>query len=520
LIDEFYAQEGLMHFSDSKDKADDECEVFFDKAETKVMTRSEYAKAEIAPPPASKAPYPRNRRSRSLSPKPTSQSTPKTTSPVQTPKVPLSTQVAHQVAKGRGHKVNITVARDMLLESTDPGHKPGSMTVNHLVPSPKPTSVKTFASVASTPKVKPQQASPTVQTSTKPLHAKTDAKKAPPNKVKQAPKNGPNQFKGKVDSKPKQVTMSQKLADASKQMAIKAKQADKNDSPKMKKPFDGITTPIKTTYRIVETSDGKGFQLLSEEQKQEVDRVKRFEAIGLLHFSDDEEDELSLETIISDKSKGSNKSQGSKKPIAKPKPKQPVAPKQPVKPKQPIRPNQPSNVMLRTVSNQVKENEMTPFHKDALSSAGGLTTPVNKGSSIGGWITKGAGKRTPNVFDIFSPKNVGNMLGMRDPPPPNSDSDNGSAGSNKSNRYAVLQDNEEEEVSDATTDILPIEEIPESIQEGAVLIQPDSNETPDNIQVEVAEPVVEGGNTPQEEDLQPDGVVSSEDADFIKAESE
>jgi len=64
--------------------------------------------------------------------------------------------------------------------------------------------------------------------------------------------------------------------------------------------------------------------------------------------------------------------------------------------------------------------------------------------------------------------------------PPNSDSDSGSAGSNKGNRYAVLQDNEEEEVSDATTDILPIEEIPESIQEGAVLVQPDSNETPDD----------------------------------------
>jgi len=95
LIDEFYAQEGLMHFSDSEDEADDEGEVFFDKAETKVMTRSEHAKAEIAPPPASKAPYPRNHRSRSLSPKPTSQSTLKTTSPVQTPKVPLSTQVAH-----------------------------------------------------------------------------------------------------------------------------------------------------------------------------------------------------------------------------------------------------------------------------------------------------------------------------------------------------------------------------------------------------------------------------------------
>jgi len=156
--------------------------------------------------------------------------------------------------------------------------------------------------------------------------------------------------------------MSQKLADTSKQMAIKAKQADKNDSPKMKKPFDEVTKPIKTTDRIVETSDGKGFELLSEEQKKKVDRDKVFEGMGLLHFSDDEEDELSLETIVSGKSKGLNQSQGSKKLIVKPKPKQPVAPKQPVKPKQPITPSQPSNIMPRTVSNQAKENEMTPFH--------------------------------------------------------------------------------------------------------------------------------------------------------------
>jgi len=185
----------------------------------------------------------------------------------------------------------------MLLETTDPGHKPGSVTVNHLAPSPKPTSAKTFASVALTPKVKPQQASLTVQTPTKPLQVKTDAKKTSPNKAKQAPKNEPKQFKGKVHSKPKQVTMSQKLADTNKQMVIKAKQADKTDSPKMKKPFEEITKPIKTTDRIVETLDGKGFELLSEEQKQKVDRAKRFEGMGLLQFSDDEEDELSLETI-------------------------------------------------------------------------------------------------------------------------------------------------------------------------------------------------------------------------------
>jgi len=115
--------------------------------------------------------------------------------------------------------------------------------------------------------------------------------------------------------------MSHKLADVNKQIVIKAKQADKTNSPNVKKPFDEITKPTKTTERIVKTPDSKGYQLLLEEEKKKADRAKKFEALGLLHFSDDEEDDLSLETITSDKSKGSNKSQGSQKPAAKPKPK-------------------------------------------------------------------------------------------------------------------------------------------------------------------------------------------------------
>ena len=186
--------------------------------------------------------------------------------------------------------------------------------------------------------------------------------------------------------------MSQKLANVEKQIAIEAKQADKSDGPKMKKPFDEITKPIKTTKRIVETPDGEGYQLLSEVEKKKVDRDKKFELMGLLHFSDNEEDELSLETITSDKSKGSNKSQGSQKPIAKP------------KPKQPIRPKQTNNLMLRTVSQQVKESEMTPFHKDTLSLAGGLATPSVKGSSLGGWTTQGSGKRAPTHANSLPPK--------------------------------------------------------------------------------------------------------------------
>jgi len=271
LIDEFYAHDGLMHFLDSEDKAKEKVKVEPIKEESKVMTRSEYEKANIAPPPASKAPYPKNHRSRSLSPKPTSHLTINATSPPQKPKTTTVIQSAAQVAKPRqGHKVNILVATDMLLKSMDPQHQPGSMTVHHVAPSPKQASTKTFASVASTqtPTVtKPQQASPMVQTQNKPLQAKMDAKKTLPNKGKQAFKKGPNQFKGKVDSKPKQVTMSQKLADTNKQITIKAKQADKTDSPKMEKPFDEITKPIKTTERIVETPDGKSYQLLYQKKK-------------------------------------------------------------------------------------------------------------------------------------------------------------------------------------------------------------------------------------------------------------
>jgi len=70
----------------------------------------------------------------------------------------------------------------------------------------------------------------------------------------------------------------------------------------MKKPFDKVAKPSKTTERIVETSDGKGYQLLSEKEKMKADREKTFDELGLLHFSDDE-DELSLETITSNKSK-------------------------------------------------------------------------------------------------------------------------------------------------------------------------------------------------------------------------
>jgi len=95
LIDDFYAQEGMLYFSESDEEGEpeDKGEVFFEKdkvgankEETKVMTRDEYKKANIALPPAYKAPYPKDRRARSLSPKFTSPRPTKPTSPKQTPR--------------------------------------------------------------------------------------------------------------------------------------------------------------------------------------------------------------------------------------------------------------------------------------------------------------------------------------------------------------------------------------------------------------------------------------------------
>jgi len=189
-----------MHFLESEDEDEvfeEKVEVRTNKEEAKVMTRSKYEKASIAPPPASQAPYPKGCRARSLSPKPSNLKTTKTTSPPKTPKVTIIKQTATQVVNPKqGPKVKVLVATDALLNSTDPQHQPGSMTVHHQAPSPKQASTKTFASVASTPKAPilatPQQASPKVQTPTKPLQAKTDTKKVSPTKGEQQTKKGPN----------------------------------------------------------------------------------------------------------------------------------------------------------------------------------------------------------------------------------------------------------------------------------------------------------------------------------------
>ena len=113
-----------------------------------MMTRSEYEKANIAPPPASKAPYPKGRRARSLSPKPTGHMTTMTTGPPQKPKVAIVPFASQTTKPKGGRKVNTAVATDTIYNTTEPG----TMTEHHQAPSPKQASNKTFASVVSTPK--------------------------------------------------------------------------------------------------------------------------------------------------------------------------------------------------------------------------------------------------------------------------------------------------------------------------------------------------------------------------------
>jgi len=114
---------------------------------------------------------------------------------------------------------------------------------------------------------------------------------------------------------------------------------NKQTSPTVKKPFDKAPKPTKTNERVVQTQDGKGYYLLSEEEKKKMDTAKKFEQLGLRPFSDNEDDELSLETVTSSKSKDSNKSQGPQKLATKPEV------------------EQPNTLMPRTATNQVKEGD-------------------------------------------------------------------------------------------------------------------------------------------------------------------
>jgi len=259
----------------------------------------------------------------------------------------------------------------------------------------------------------------------------------------------------------------------------------------MEKPFDLIPKPIRLVDKIVESPDGKGFKLLSNQEKKKLDQAKSDESMGLYPFSDDEDENSSLVTVSSNQNKVKVEESTDEK-------------------------GSPNMLMQRTTSNTVKEGEMTPFHKDAFEAAGGINTPATKGSYVGEWSAAKSKNSQSSFCGNVTVKGIANMIGIRNATPPHTDSD--SAGSCSTNRFAALQEDDEE--SDATTDVLPIPEINVEVQEGAVLVPPDSNEATVNAQQQITEPEVEGGIVPQVESPRPDGVVSSMGTDFPKAKSE
>jgi len=115
---------------------------------------------------------------------------------------------------------------------------------------------------------------------------------------------------------------------------------------------------------------------------------------------------------------------------------------------------------------------------------------------------------------ISQTEGIANVMGLHNPTPPQSDSDDSSRSSNNS-RFSPLEDDD----SYATTDVVPVGEIADESQQIAVIAHANSNEAAGNVQEQDAEPDLEGGIVPQEEDQQPHGVVLSSEADFHKAES-
>ena len=131
--------------------------------------------------------------------------------------------------------------------------------------------------------------------------------------------------------------------------------------------FDKVPKPTETIDRIVKKQDCGGCQLLPEEEKKKIDAAKKMKHLGPLDFSDDE-DALSLDTVVSHKSKGSDKSNDSHKSAVKP-------------------------------------DEMTSFHEDAFIAAGGMdvASPVGDAAEGESWAIAASGK-CKTVCGNFAPK--------------------------------------------------------------------------------------------------------------------
>jgi len=248
LIDEFCEEDGPCKFSDSEDKDERKGKVDLNKEETKVITRTECKKAGVVPPPVSGAACPEVPKPRSVVPKPTSRKTPKPNSATKTSETANTKTQSKSVDAKQTPKIRVLVAADTTLKTQDPGHQPGSVVAIKKADSTEQTSAKSFATIV-LPTRPPQQVGPKIQIPTNSPPKSTTTSALP---------MSPDFVTGKAPMKLKQVTVSQKTVDASKQIKAKAKQANKMDSPTVKKPFDQATKPTKTAERIVQTPDGEG----------------------------------------------------------------------------------------------------------------------------------------------------------------------------------------------------------------------------------------------------------------------
>ena len=415
------------------------------------MTQSECEKAGIVALPVEQAECPQDRETRAKSHEPASPKAPKASAPKQTRPKATTTQSPKQITMTKAHK-----------HPHPPGHtiageKDETAADAIKVSSPSQTGTKMPVVTQPSPKMPtttpPQKTKPKATAPVEQVQTKTDTKKVSPAEGKQHSAKAVKPCKGKGTSCQKAndpLTMVQKTADVDKTVAAESKEENEADSPAMAKPFDQVLKPSKTVDRIVQSPDGKSHQLPPEEEKKKIDTAKKLEQLGLLPFSDDEDDDSSLETIAS---------QDSFKLQAEP------------------QETQSGNLMATTASKMVEEGEMTLFHKCAFLSARGTDTPAQNGINTQGWTISGSGKRkTKTVCEtLMSPKGVANLVGQREATPSQTDSDTIN-GSGNNNRFAVLApDNKQEEESSETTDVAPAGEVADASQQGAVAVHTDSN---------------------------------------------
>ena len=251
----------------------------------------------------------------------------------------------------------------------------------------------------------------------------------------------------------------------------KARTATIPDSPNMAEPFSQVPKPSKTVDRIMQGEDGK-FHLMSDDEKKKQEAAQeqkaQLEELGLLNFSDDEE-EQSLQTVDSQENPGGN----------------------------------------------------SKFYKSALEAAGLDTQglPETEDQVDGetqddkGWKPAKPHKNSRGFCGLLSPKGLATAIGMREGTP-SASSDDSSKGSANTNQYSPLADD------DKTTDVIPVESIPEIKQTGSSLVQADRQESAGDLEGLDDNAGNNEESSPPANNPEPLGTKSSEAKDFPEAGSE